>query len=137
MKTNTIMIPVGFSVSKGIMFFTHENELLYNSYLELNSPNVSYIHFKDCYYHDLFEVSDEDITEGDYLVDTTDNNIHKALDINRGGHIVIDMENRIVVNQSYCKKIIASTDKHLTPDNLITKETVLEFIDNYKKEHTK
>lgn len=127
------MIPTGISVSKGALFFTHDKELLYNSYTEMNSEHVSSIHFKDCYYQDLFTLSDEDINENDYLVDMKDNTIHKAVRINKGGYIVIDIENRIVVNQSYCKKIIASTDKYLTPDNLITKDAVLEFIDNYKK----
>lgn len=126
------MLPTGFSVSKGALFFTHDKELIYNAYAELNSPHVSYIFFKDCDYQDLFELSNEDIDEGDYLVDTKDNTIHKALRINKGGFIVIDMENRIVVNQSYCKKIIASTDVYLTPTRIITKETVLEFIEDYK-----
>jgi hypothetical protein len=142
MKTKTIMLPVGFSVSKGIMFFTHENELLYNSYLELNSPHVSYIHFKDCEYQDLFVLSDEEIKEDDFGFDGKEifrchkwDKEHKIQDTNT---ILADFIPEILErDRRQCKKIIASTDKYLTPNNLITKETVLEFIDNYNKERKK
>jgi hypothetical protein len=56
--------------------------------------------------------------EGSWLLDTKDNRIHKALQINKGGYIVIDLEKRIVVNKSYCKKIILTTNTQLITDGV-------------------
>lgn len=70
-------------------------------------------------------ISDDEIKEGDWLLDTKDNRIHKALQINKGGYIVINLEKRIVVNQSYCKKIVATTDKSLRYKSDANENTIL------------
>ena len=126
---NIIMLPVGFSVNQGALFFTHDNELLNNHY--------TIGHFKDCRYQDLYELSDEELNEGDFGFDGTEifrcHKWDKEHKIQNKELILANFNHEILErNRKQCKKIIASTDKYLTPDNLLTTEIILAFIEEYK-----
>ena len=134
---NIIILKTNQLAHKGMIGFDDENLELFTDLTAKASNTYGY----DFYPVHLYELSDDEIKEGDIFIREFDNVITKA-NINSD-------------HKHYnCKKIIATTDRYLTPithigetvddfypeefrNNIKTmsQETIKEFIKHHNKQH--
>jgi hypothetical protein len=146
-KFSVIMLPT--DTIDGALYLTPEKELW--KHIEVNSPILSSVKWKDCFYQHLFLLSDDEIKEGDFYIHSgKEHNLPKAEYHNvcvchKGLHLTKDYDSHINPHFSReqlfidgmfvedCRKIISSTDKSITPNSWIPDLFIEAYIKAYNE----
>lgn len=109
-KAKVVMLPTNQKAKEGMIYLKPKIGIFNKTASENHNNNVY-----DCNPQHLYIISDDEIKEGDYILNIETNNIFKADSIEylESHNIIEDFDKSFYINSKYAKKIIATTDTSL------------------------